>query len=60
MTIRTLSLRALPLALLLATGAMQAMAQTPAPNTRVANTVQRDVNQQTRIENGLKDGRLNS
>lgn len=39
--------------LLLALGATSAFAQTNA-----ANTVQRDVNQQTRIENGLKDGSL--
>ncbi|RFO98382.1 hypothetical protein DIC66_00295 [Rhodoferax lacus] len=41
--------------LLLAFGAASAFAQ-----TTTANTVQRDVNQQTRIETGLKDGSLNT
>lgn len=41
--------------LLLALGASHAMAQ-----TNTANTVQRDVNQQTRIEAGLQNGSLNT
>lgn len=41
-------------AILLALGTTGAMAQT------TASTVQRDVNQQTRIENGLKDGSLST
>lgn len=45
--------RLLLASLLVALGATSAFAQTNA-----ANTVQRDVNQQTRIENGLKDGSL--
>ncbi len=40
---------------LVAFGATGAFAQ-----TNTATTVQRDVNQQTRIENGLKDGSLNT
>ena len=46
--------RILASSLLLAFGAASAFAQ-----TTTANTVQRDVNQQTRIEQGLKDGSLN-
>jgi hypothetical protein len=46
--------RILVSAILLALGTASAMAQT------TASTVQRDVNQQTRIENGLKDGTLNT
>jgi hypothetical protein len=38
--------------ILMAIGAVSAFAQT------TADTIQRDVNQQTRIENGLKDGNL--
>lgn len=40
--------------LLIALGSVSAFAQT------TADTVQRDVNQQTRIESGLKDGQLNT
>ena len=47
--------RLLAASLLLALGASTAFAQTTA-----ATTVQRDVNQQTRIESGLKDGSLNT
>jgi hypothetical protein len=58
MTTRTLTLRTLSAALLLAVGSASVMAQTATVNTPAAHTVQRDVNQQTRIENGLKDGSL--
>ncbi len=58
MTIRIFSLRILPAALFFALGTAGAMAQTAVDNPAVARTVQRDVNQQTRIENGLKDGSL--
>ena len=58
MTIRILTLRTLTAALLMAAGSAAVMAQTASTNTPVANTIQRDVNQQTRIENGLKDGSL--
>jgi hypothetical protein len=44
--------RILVASLLIALGSASAFAQTP------AGTVQRDVNQQTRIEDGLKDGNL--
>ncbi|QDL52774.1 hypothetical protein [Rhodoferax aquaticus] len=47
--------RLLIASLFVAFGASAAMAQ-----TNTANTVQRDVNQQTRIETGLKDGSLNT
>jgi hypothetical protein len=40
--------------ILMAVGAASAFAQT------TADTVQRDINQQTRIENGLKDGKLST
>ena len=46
--------RILVTSILLALGATAAFAQT------TADTVQRDVNQQTRIDNGLKDGSLNT
>ena len=47
--------------LALGTGAMaQTMPVTPVTPVTTATTVQRDVNQQTRIENGLKDGSLNT
>jgi hypothetical protein len=47
--------------LALGTGAMAQTAQlTPVAPVTAATTVQRDVNQQTRIENGLKDGSLNT
>jgi len=46
--------RLLAVAVLVALGSATAFAQT------TASTVQRDVNQQTRIENGLKDGSLSS
>ncbi len=46
--------RMLVTALLVALGSASAFAQTPAA------TVQRDVNQQTRIESGLKDGSLST
>ncbi len=45
-------------ALLLTLGAGASFAQTPAAGA--ASTVQRDVNQQTRIEQGLKSGELNT
>ncbi len=45
-------------ALLLTLGAGASFAQTPAAGA--ASTVQRDVNQQTRIEQGLKSGALNT
>jgi hypothetical protein len=44
--------RLLVASLLIALGSVSAFAQTP------AGTVQRDINQQTRIEDGLKDGSL--
>ncbi|MDE2417866.1 MAG: hypothetical protein KGN32_08680 [Burkholderiales bacterium] len=47
--------RILVASMFVALGASSAFAQTTTPNT-----VQRDVNQQTRIENGLKDGSLNT
>jgi cell division protein FtsB len=47
--------RILLASMLLAIGTSCAFAQTTA-----AETVQRDVNQQTRIENGLKNGSLNT
>lgn len=47
--------RILVASMFVALGASSAFAQ-----TTTANTVQRDVNQQTRIENGLKDGSLNT
>jgi hypothetical protein len=47
--------RILLASMLLALGTSCAFAQ-----TTTADTVQRDVNQQTRIENGLKDGSLNT
>lgn len=64
MTTRNFSLRTLSAALLLAAGSVTVMAQTtpapaPAP-TPLASTVQRDVNQQNRIEAGLKDGSLST
>ncbi len=46
--------RTLLSSLLIALGSVSAFAQT------TADTVQRDVNQQTRIEAGLKDGQLNT
>lgn len=46
--------RILVVSILVALGAASAFAQT------TAGTVQRDVNQQTRIENGLKDGSLST
>ncbi|NVO06772.1 MAG: hypothetical protein HXX19_12955 [Rhodoferax sp.] len=46
--------RTLVTSLLIAIGSISAYAQT------AADTVQRDVNQQTRIESGLKDGQLNT
>lgn len=46
--------RILVSAILIALGTAGAIAQT------TASTVQRDVNQQTRIDNGLKDGSLNT
>lgn len=47
--------RILMASLLIALGGASAYAQ-----TNTADTVQRDVNQQTRIENGLKDGSLST
>lgn len=49
-----MKLRTLTASMLIGLGAFSAFAQT------TADTVQRDVNQQTRIENGLKDGSLNT
>ena len=49
-----MKIRNLSATLLIGLGAISAFAQT------TADTVQRDVNQQTRIENGLKDGSLNT
>lgn len=48
-------LRTILVSTLIAAGATAAMAQ-----TATADTVQRDVNQQTRIENGLQNGSLNT
>ena len=50
-----MQLRTLTASLLLGLGALSVFAQ-----TTTADTVQRDVNQQTRIENGLKDGSLST
>jgi len=49
-----MKLHSLTASILIGLGAMSAFAQT------TADTVQRDVNQQTRIENGLKDGSLST
>lgn len=49
-----MKLRTLTASLILGLGAISVFAQT------TVDTVQRDVNQQTRIENGLKDGSLNT
>lgn len=49
-----MKLRTLTASILIGLGAVSAFAQT------TADTVQRDVNQQTRIENGLKDGSLST
>ena len=49
-----MKIRTLSAALLIGLGAISALAQS------TAETVQRDVNQQSRIENGLKDGSLNT
>ena len=58
MITRNISLRTLPIAVLIALGSASVLAQTASANTSAANTIQRDVNQQTRVENGLKDGSL--
>ena len=58
MNASSFSLRTLSAAMLLAVGSVSVMAQTAPANNPVASTVQRDVNQQTRIEAGLKDGSL--
>lgn len=60
MTISSFSVRTLSAALFLAVGSVSVMAQTVPANNPSANTLQRDVNQQTRIEAGLKDGSLTS
>lgn len=49
-----MKLHSLTASILIGLGAISAFAQT------TADTVQRDVNQQTRIENGLKDGSLST
>ena len=49
-----MKIRTLSASILIGLGAISAFAQS------TADTVQRDVNQQTRIENGLKDGSLNT
>ena len=45
---------------ILAASILVALASFGASAQTTADTVQRDVNQQTRIENGLKDGSLNT
>ena len=49
-----MKIRNLSASILIGLGAISAFAQS------TADTVQRDVNQQTRIENGLKDGSLST